>query len=276
MYASGGVGSLFLAPILQKLIDKNEWQSAWLVLSFLAAAVTLPVTILVKKEPGQIGLKPLGENEVAASAKAETLGLYQAPRSHTLKEAFMSTELWMLNFCILLAMAGILAAQQNMVPYATDKGMTTGIAALALGLASGFNAFGRLAMGFISDRIGTRQALILTFSGAAMVLFYLMIVDRGWMLILFAIVFGFVYGSTIPLMARAVAELFGTDNMGAIMGVAGIFAAIGPAFGPALAAASYDQTGNYSLAFMIAGMAMLISLVLSIRLKLPRKEKPAV
>ena len=185
----------------------------------------------------------------------------------------MSSQLWLTNLAAFLAMAGIMGAQHNMVPYATDKGIAEGLAAMALGLAAGFNAFGRIAMGFLSDRIGTRRSLFITILGAAIVLFYLLIVDRDWMLILFAVLFGFVYGSMIPLTARIVPDLFGTENMGAIMGVTGIFGSIGPAFGPVVMAAIYERTGSYSLAFTVAGIAMLVAFVIFMSLRLPRKGK---
>jgi len=276
MYASGGVGGLCLAPILQRVIVRSGWQAAWLVLASLASAVIIPVTLALKKEPRDLGLEPLGAHPAAVTQKAEGIRGYTAPRNHTVSTALRSSQLWILSLSILVAMAGIMAAQHNMVPYATDKGVAAGTAALALGLASGFNAVGRISMGFISDRIGTRHSLFVTFLGAAVVLLYLVFVDRGWMLFVFAVFFGFVYGSTVPLMPRAVAELFGTENIGAIMGVLGVFGAIGPAFGPAVAAAMYDRTGSYSSAFVLAGTGMIVALALSTRLKLPRGESAVV
>jgi len=271
VYAGGGFGGLLLSPILQSVIDSSGWQTAWIVLLVLTAVFTVPVTILVKKEPADMGLVPLGAGEQAAEGESESVGTFTVPRNYTVKEAVMSGQLWIQNLAVLLAMAGIMGAQHNMVPYATDKGIAAGAAALALGLASGFNAFGRIGMGLISDAIGTKRSLFITILGATIVLFYLLIVNSAWMLILFAVLFGFVYGSTVPLTPRIIAELFGTENMGAIMGVAGIFGAIGPAFGPVVVAAIYDKTGSYSLAFISAGVAMMVALVLFMSLKLPRK-----
>lgn len=271
LYAGGGVGGMVLSPILQSVINASGWRSAWLVLAVVSAAVAIPVTFLVKKEPSDMGLKPLGEGEPAKEEGKGTADMYAASRNYTLKEALKSSQLWIYNVGIFLAMAAVIGIQHNMVPYATDKGISAGVAAMALGIASGFNAFGRIAMGFMSDRFGTRRCLLVTMLGMAVLLFYLITVASAWMIIVFAILFGFTFGSIPPLNARAVADLFGTENLGAIMGVSGMFAAIGPAFGPIVIAAIRDRTGSYSLALAVAGMLVIVSIFLFAVLKLPGK-----
>jgi MFS family permease len=88
------------------------------------------------------------------------------------------------------------------------------------------------------------------------------------MLFLFAIPFGFAYGFSLPQQPRIAAQLFGLKNMGAIMGFQGFLGVWGPAFGPFLGSYIYDHTGDYKLAFIIGGAALLVGLVLILTLKL--------
>jgi MFS family permease len=103
--------------------------------------------------------------------------------------------------------------------------------------------------------------------GAA-TLFWFIFVKQPWMLFLFAIPFGFAYGFSLPQQPRIAAQLFGPKNMGAIMGFSGVLAVWGNAFGPFLGSYVYDHTGNYKLALIIGGAALLIGLALVLTLKL--------
>ncbi len=79
----------------------------------------------------------------------------------------------------------------------------------------------------------------------------------------------------MPQTPRVISELFGTKSMGAIMGVGGIFMALGPAPGPVIGTLVYDRTGSYSLAFMIGGLSALASFGLIFPLRLPGRAGEA-
>lgn len=280
-YAGGGIGGLILAPVLQNVVDNYDWRTAWLVLSVLAVVIIIPAAMFLKKDPGSLGLRPLGETEDTALEETQSSGMPAmagmwistplAARHHTFKEALRSKYLWILCAAGFLTFAGLMTAQVNMVPHAEDRAISASTAALALGLMSGFNAAGRFGIGAISDRLGTRLTLFITVLVAAITLYYLIAVNQAWMIFLFAIPFGIVNGGCLPLLPRAAAELFGTKALGAIAGVVAIFASIGPAFGPAIGALIRDRTGSYFLAFLIAGICITIGLVLFMMLEFPRK-----
>ena len=110
--------------------------------------------------------------------------------------------------------------------------------------------------------------------GAA-ALFWFIFVNQPWMLFLFAVPFGFAYGFSLPQTPRIIAELFGTRSIGTIMGINGIVGVWGPAFGPFIGAWIFDHTGNYKLAFLAGGIALLIGLGLILTLKLRRPVRAA-
>ena len=89
MYAGAGVSGLILSPILQSIINSSGWQTAWLVLSILAAVVTIPVTVLVKKDPAVMDLMPLTEEDSSEQGKSQNADMVTASRSYTVKEALM-------------------------------------------------------------------------------------------------------------------------------------------------------------------------------------------
>jgi len=278
LFAGGGFGGLVISPLLQSLIDRYDWRVAFLVLAALACCIILPAALFLKKEPKDMGLLPLGQNKAASPTERKGEG-EKSPgsdtrgpgRDYTLGEALKTGSFWMFAVTIVLALLGVMMAQVNMVPHATDKGVPAATAAVALGLAAAFNALGRLVMGAASDKIGTKRSLCSCLLIAACTLFWLIVVNKSWMMFLFVIPFGFAYGGLVPQIPRVISELFGVKSVGSILGLFTSLTALGPAFGPVLGGVIFDRTGGYYLAFLLGAVGILIAFILVLLLKNPKK-----
>lgn len=268
LFAAGGIGGMILSPLIQHWITNHGWRASFAIVGVGAIMVILPAALLLRKEPADMGLQPLGEAALgnasgphAAAPGAEDHGL-------TVPEAVRSTTFWVYNLSVILMFCGIMMAQIHMVPYATDVGITASAAALALGLASACNAVGRLAMGAASDWIGTKSALCLSMVLAAMALFGLTAVRQPSMLYGVAAVLGFAYGGVMPQGPKILGGLFGMQFLGGIMGVSAVFTVLGPALGPLVAALIYDRLGSYHIAFLTGGVLILVGVALVLSLDL--------
>ncbi|RLC67714.1 MAG: hypothetical protein DRH97_04485 [Chloroflexi bacterium] len=276
-YAGGGVGALVLSPLAQSWISNYGWQTAFVIVAVLTWVIILPLALLLKRDPSVMGLRPLGEIEATPSEVADgdgselQSGHEVSSRDYTVREALRTRSFWMFGIALSLLWTGRMMAQVNMVAHANDHGIAEATAALALGIAAGANAAGRVIVGALSDRVGTKRALGFSILVVSAMLFWLIAARQPWMLFLYAIPFGFAYGGTMPQTPRIITELFGTKSMGAIMGVNGIFMSLGPALGPVIGTLIYDHTGSYSLAFMIGGLGALISFGIVILIKLPKR-----
>jgi MFS family permease len=276
MFAGGGIGTLIATPLLQSCIETSGWRTAFLIIGIIILCIPVPASLFLRKDPKELGLVPLGEGEGAPGGPAGDKGAQNAgpaiqTQDFTLLEAIKSGAFWIYCVAITLMFLGFFMAQVNMVPHATDMGVPAAAAALALGIASGFNALGRLFMGGVSDKIGTKRSFYICLGLGAIMLFYLISVGSAWMMYLFVILFGFAYGGAVPQMPRMVSELFGLKAMGAIMGVTMLITTLGPALGPVLGGAIYDRTGSYTPAFITGGISILIALALIFILKIPKK-----
>lgn len=275
LFAAGGIGGMILSPLVQHWIGAYGWRTSFAIVGIGAAVLILPATLFLKKDPAEIGLQPLAD-EVAPQAEGDAT---EAPvsghgqvgaghRSYTVREAVRSSAFWVYNLSVILMFSGIMMAQIHMVPYATDIGITASVAALALGIAAACNAVGRLVMGAVSDRIGTKRALCFSMMLAAIALFGLTLVREPVALYCAAIALGFAYGGVMPQGPKILGSLFGMGFLGGIMGVGAVFAVMGPALGPLLGALIFDRLGSYQIAFLTGGVLILagIGLVLSLDL----------
>jgi MFS family permease len=237
----------------------------------------VPAALFLKKDPVEMGLLPDGQsgeksNGAAGGKGPEIAGPPIQAQDFTLPEAIKTGAFWIYNVAITLMFLGFFMAQVNMVPHATDKGVAATVAAFALGLASGFNAFGRLFMGWVSDKIGTKRSFYICLILGTIMLLYLISVSTSWMMYLFVVFFGFAYGGSVPQMPRLISELFGVKSMGAIMGVATLITTLGPALGPVLGGAIFDRTGSYTPAFVTGAITISIALILIFFLKIPENK----
>lgn len=277
MFAGFGVGGLILSPLLQSWINSYGWRTAFVFISILVLCSIPPLGLLLKKDPSVVGLVPLGESKIESNGDTECDGYRKTgpeleTQDFTIQEAIRTGAFWQFSLAMVCMFLAYFMAQVSMVPHATDKGVPVATAALALGIAGGFNAFGRIFMGAVSDKIGTKRALGFCLLLGSIMLFWLIPVRNSWMMYLFAILFGFAWGGSTPQMPRLVSELFGLKSMGGIMGIATLIISLGPTLGPIFGGAIYDFTGSYNPAFLVGGLSLLISFILILVLQVPKKK----
>ena len=159
----------------------------------------------------------------------------------------------------------------HIVAYATDSGISPMVAASQLAVIGGFGILGRVVAGAISDRVGAKNLLPITLIIEAVMLFFLIQSKNVTMLYIFSVIFGLVYGASVPLVPSLTAEYFGLGSMGAIFGAISFVGVLGGAFGPFMAGYIYDVTARYTIAFSTVGILSIVGTLLSLYL---RRLKP--
>ena len=119
-------------------------------------------------------------------------------------------------------------------------------------------------MGVFADRVGSKSAIIICFILLTMAMLWLQLATAGWMLYLFAAMFGFVFGGLIIQFPLITAERFGLTSHGAIFGIVSFIAIIGGALGPVSVGHIFDITGSYQLGFFIGVAASAIGFMLAL------------
>jgi len=216
----------------------------------------------MRHSPQRVGLKPYGGDEIIEEKQSPSSAMEEL----SLSQAIRTSRFWLWG----LIQAGLFfcmgAIGVHIVPHATDIGIPEVMAASILSITAGVGTFGRLAIGFISDRVGGKLALSACLSLGTLGLIWLLFAEEIWMFYLYAIVQGLSFASVVTLLPVLTAELFGLKSLGVMIGALTVVGIIGEALGPVLTGTIFDITGSYWLAFLtcvgIIAAAVILSLVL--------------
>lgn len=267
-----GIGTVIGPPMATWLISNHGWRTAYVILSIIILVCIVVSAQFLKRDPAQMKLLPYGEAE-ATSKNAVRQNPNPGARDFSLNEAIKTKQFWMLlvmSFSILLTLLIIMV---HMVPYVTDIGISTTIAASVISVLGIAIILGQLSMGTIADRIGSKLSLIIGFALLAAALFFLLTAKGGWALYLFAALFGLGQGGLAALLPLATAELFGLSSHGAIFGIIIFGGTVGGTIGPVLAGWIFDIYDSYSLAFIIMAILAVVALVLTFWVKKAPRSK---
>jgi MFS family permease len=257
-FAGVGFGSIVMLPALQAFVERNGWRAGSTLLGVTALVVLVPLNLLLRRRPQEIGLSPDGDADTPAAAQARGANVVDAAWAGidwTLARAVRTARFWWIAVAYFGALFSWYAVQVHQTRYLTEIGFSAQQAALALGVVSLAGVPGQIALGWLSDRIGreivwtignlgfcvTYVALLALPAYPGVPLLYAMVIAQG------AIGYGLtsVFGA-IP------AEIFEGKHYGVIFGTLSLSALAGGAMGPWFMGFVHDRSGSYALAFWVA------------------------
>jgi MFS family permease len=256
-FAGVGVGSMTILPWVQAMIVQAGWRTACWTLGVLLLVILLPINLLLRKRPEDIGLLPDGDaapHPTAAPPRSNVIDQAWAATDWTLARAVRTGRFWWLALGYFGGLYVWYAVQVHQTKYLTEIGINPTAAAWALGLVSLAGIPGGILLGHLSDRIGREWVwTIATFGFALCFLTLLALAAYPSMALVTAMVIvqGVLgYGLT-SVMGAIVAEIFQGRNFGAIFGTVMLAALAGGAAGPWVTGALHDLLGDYTIAFWL-------------------------
>ena len=264
--AAGSAGQLIFFPLLMWLVVAAGWRGATLVLALVIGLVLLPVLLLMRNEPAEIGLQPYGGPPPALAVGESSEGI--------MRRALRVPEFWLLSgsfFICGASSAGVVGT--HLIPYSIDHGIPEVTAASALALMGAMNFAGTLASGWLTDRFDPRKLLAFYYSFRALSLFLLPFVTDFYGLAIFAVIFGLDYIATVPPTVALTADLFGRQNVGSVFGWVFFSHQVGAALLAYLSGVIRVTTGDYQFAFLAAGVLAVMGGLMALRIN--RAASPA-
>lgn len=242
-----GLASTVFAPLTAFLNAHLDWRTTYVVLAAVLGLITIPAHAL--------GLR--GDWPHAARTEQARHG---DPGAVARSRAFI-----VLAVAMSLGAFALYAVVVNLVPLLLERGMSTGLAAIALGLGGVGQVCGRLGYGRLSKSTtaGTRMAVVIA-AGAATTGLLAAIPGPAALLIAAAVLAGSARGVFTLLQATAISDRWGAAQFGRLNGMLSAPVQVAIALSPWGGAALAELFGGYSAVFALlatlAGFAALISL----------------
>ena len=235
--ASSGIagGTMIASPLSARLIDAIGFRQTFAIYGVAVFAVLVAVALFVERPPVRVTRAP-----GSLRAAARELAADPAFARFYASGALMS----MVIFLPLVFLTG----------FATDHGESHVQAATLLGAMGAASIIGRLGIGTLVPRYGLLPLFRASYAAtAASMLIWFGAGGNAAMLWTFAAIFGVVSGAWIAMLPAVASELFGSQRLGATLGIVFTGGAIGALAGPPLAGAIIDATGDYDVAIAVAG-----------------------
>ena len=160
----------------------------------------------------------------------------------------------------------------SLVPYLVED------ADLSVAAAAGVLSFGtvlsiaNVGWGILSDRFTPRRCLIVTMIGSGLLLSYLITVDSLAQALVFALVWGVFSGAVGTMENMMLAQYYGRDSYGSLLGLFSPFQTTALGLGPSLAALLHTVAGSYTLLYIVMVGAYLASALLLYLVRQPVRK----
>ena len=268
-----GIGILILAPMARWLISAYGWRTSYIVVGIIALALIISAAQFLRHRPEKMGLLPYGRVANTTEINPAKYHKSSVAQDFSLIEAVKGQQFWMILGVFFFFEFSILSIMNHIDIHATDIGISVTTAANILATIGGTSILGRLALGVLADRAGSKRAIITGFAILAVALLWLQLARVEWMLYLFAAIFGFAFGGLLVQIPLIIAESFGLTSHGAIMGVTSFGIIIGATLGPVVVGHIFDITSSYQLGFLSCAAASIISFMLALLLRPALKKR---
>ena len=238
--ASGSAGMFVFAPISQGLIDALGWSDSLIVVG----AIMLVIPLLA------IPLRGNSSTSKFAAAEFE-----QTARS-ALREAFATRGYLLLTSGFFVCGFQVAFITAHFPAYISDLGIAARWAVVAISLIGFFNIIGSLASGVIGQRYSKPILLSLIYIARSIAFtVFLLTPASPTTVVVFSIVIGILWLSTVAPTNALVAVMFGTRYLGMLGGIVFFSHQVGSFLGVWMGGVLHDLTGSYDLVWWL-GVAL--------------------
>jgi MFS family permease len=243
-----GFGTLVGPPLAGWLIGQFDWRHAYQILGV--------ATMLVGTVAGYLLSRP-GPSGRSAAAEGVVLG------GMTLRQALGTRPFWMIFIASMANSFAIFVPFVHLLPYAVDRGHSETVGLGLMGIIGVGSIVGRFAIGALGDRIGRRRTFTAQFAGIGLMMVWWWGSTEVWSLVVFALIFGALYGGFVALAPALSTDYFGGRHISGILGCIYSGVGIGTLIGPTLAGVAFDRYQSYDLPILVAAAITVISVVCS-------------
>ncbi len=251
---------LFLMPpVFGYLLITLGLNGVFLTISALFLASTLFLFLVIDR-PEDVGRAPRMADAGLGSATADAAAPLDK-RALLRKPAF-----WLVSIGVGVLTSGSTMLVTHFVPFGTGRGFELNQAALLVSAFGGAGMFGALLFGWLVDRIGAVNTLIV--NALAQGLLWMGLIPHSGLpaMLMLAASAGACAGAIVAIHGAALNELFGRASFSQAMGLSYLFKLPFIVFAAPFAGWLFDRTGTYQWPIIIHILAFALSALIFLRL----------
>jgi MFS family permease len=235
---AAGFSSTIFAPLTGVILGRTTWRTTYMLLAILLAVVTIPLHLVL--------LRP---------AWPPVARLAEADDGRKVADVVRTAPFRFLALAFASAAFAAFAVVFNTVPLLTSRGLSTELAALALGLGGVGQVLGRLAYRRLArgTSVRTRTVVLLVVEGVAIAVLGVVPGPAG-ALIALTMVVGAIRGSFTLLQATAITDRWGVQHYGTLSGILAVPVTTAMALAPWAGAALASVLGSYPRSFVVLAL----------------------
>jgi sugar phosphate permease len=269
-----GLGGV-LVPLLSLLVLNFGWRQAVIVIGLSYWIVVLPLSLLVRRSPEAVGLRPDGDSPAEwENAAREGLGTGQGYVDFSPRQVLKTPTFWVLSAGMSLFFAVHAGVIIHFVPMLVDKGMSQQTAAGMIALLALMNAPLRMTMGWLGDRWSKRGLLMMASLVGTAALVLLMFSTSMGQIYIFIALWAVAY-SCNHLHWSMLGQYYGRKNFALIRGMADMVRVLMVVSSPVFAGRVYDVTGSYQPALTVFSGAFVLAAIFYFLARPPRSGPAA-
>lgn len=262
--AAGSAGMFLFSPLSVKLIENYGWSNALLILSGLM--LIIPVLAI-----------PLRGNAQSATASVENMNQTIAD---ALREALGHKSFLLLTSGFFVCGFQVAFITAHFPKYIADIGLDFNlggltVAAWAIALIGLFNIFGSLASGILGQKYSKPMMLSYLYLGRSIATTaFLLLPQTPTSIIVYAIVMGLLWLSTVAPTNALVAVMFGTRHLGMLGGIVFFSHQIGSFLGVYFGGYLRDATGSYDVVWWLGVLLGIAAAIIHWPIREAPVERP--
>ena len=273
------MGPLFFPFLVHGIISLVGWRDAWVVLGIGSMAIMVPLALMVRSRPEDIGLLPDGargpEAPPAPGSLRQAQSERRAERSFTRRQAMRTYAFWLLILAFFLSMLGMGGFHANWIPCFEDIGFSPAVGAWAATAYGVCSISVRMVWGVVADRFPVRYLLVVQALLTAVSITLFLNISNVPTLVIAGASHGLALGGFFILRPLIIANYFGRQHLGAINGILRPFVTLSGAVSPLLIAGMFDIFGTYREAFLLATLTWVLAAGVVFLAAPPRRQRPA-
>ncbi|MDZ7702369.1 MAG: OFA family MFS transporter [Halobacteriales archaeon] len=257
-----GSGALLTGPVANALLASTSVPTTFYALGIAYFLIMVAGASYLEKPPD--GWRPPGlSRDELATLEGQGVVVKSDLEYLDAAEAVRTPQfylVWLVMFINISAGIMLLAVASNMTQAVT--GATATAAAAVVGLLGVFNGAGRIVWSSLSDYLGRTRTYGVFFAIQAVAFLALPMITDTWIFagVLFLIIT--CYGGGFACLPAYLADLFGTEELGAIHGRTLTAWSLAGVAGPTLVSRTVARTGSYRLAFQAVAALVVVGLAI--------------